>query len=427
MDLIVTGLSHKTAPVREREKLAFSDEENFRFLKELRQEKVVDEALLLSTCNRTELYACARHDDLDTARWLQNYLMRRKELAQPIIDSAFYSHSERYAVEHLFRVASGLESMALGENQILGQVRQAYHICCEARASGVILNKLLHLAFRTGKRARTKTAINAGAISISSAATKLAQKIFKDLSKHTALLIGAGDNGRVTAKTLLKRDVPRLLIANRTWEKAEELARDTGSEAIRWENLEKGLGEADVVISSTGARKTVVDAATVKRAMKKRGGRSLLIIDIAVPRDIEPGAGKLYNVFLHTIDDLQSIINRNMRKRLREVAKVEEIVKDEVENFLKWHRTLRITPLIKGLRRQFEKIRQGEIDKRAKKLDARSLEEIDQITRAIMNKILNTPMEKLREFNEDSQIGMARLESVREIFGLEDLEENGED
>ncbi len=423
MDLIVTGLSHKTAPLSEREKLAFSDSETFAFLKALKQEEIVREALLLSTCNRTELYACVRHDDLDRARWLQSYLMDHKRLPEPVIDSAFYSHSERYAVEHLFRVSAGLDSMALGENQILGQVKQAYHLAYEARANGVILNKLLHRAFRMGKRARTETDINAGAVSISSAATELAEKIFKDLSKHTALLIGAGDNARVTAESLRERNVTKLLVANRTYERAEALAEEIGGEAVRWENLEDGLRRSDLIISSTGAEGAVVDAAMVKRAMSKRGGRSMLIVDIAVPRDVDPKVGKLYNVFLHTIDDLQAIIDKNLSKRQQEAAKVEVIVNEETETFLRWHRTLRLKPVIKGLRKQFDEIRNELIEKNRKQLDEESMETIDKMTKSMMNKMLNTPMAKLREYNEESQMGMARLDAVRDVFGLDELEE----
>ncbi|MFP4380008.1 MAG: glutamyl-tRNA reductase [Candidatus Sumerlaeia bacterium] len=427
MDLIVTGLSHKTAPLETRERFAFSPDETTRFLKALRREEGVREALLLSTCNRTELYACVKREDLDRARFLQDYLLAAKSVEDLNPESVFYSHNESYAVDHLFAVTSGLESMALGENQIFGQVKDAYHYSCEARANGVIINKLFHWAFRVGKRARTETKISAGAVSISSAAVELAQKIFKDLSRHTALLIGAGETGELTAESLKEKGVKRIIVTNRTYSRAEELAAKIGGEAIEWDRRAAAMEQADLVVSSTAARESILTPEEVKEIMGRRNHCSLMIIDIAVPRDFDPAIGKIYNVFLQSIDDLQAIIDKNLQKREGEAAKVRAIVHEEREKFLKWHRTLRLKPVITGLRNQFDEMREAEIDRQAKKLDPESREAIDKITRAFMNKILNQPMRKLREFNEDSQIGMARLDTVREVFGLEELPEIEDD
>jgi glutamyl-tRNA reductase len=424
MDLIVTGLSHKSAPLEIREKLAFSTAETMAFLQELRKQEGVREALLLSTCNRTELYVCLRRENLDRARWLQEFLMAHKKAEGIEPDTVFYSHDEAFAVEHLFRVAGGLDSMALGEPQIFGQVKDAYHFSCETRTSGVILNKLMHWAFRVGKRTRTETDIGAGAVSISGAAAELALKIFKDLSNHAILLVGAGETGQLTAESLREKGAKRLLVANRSPEKAVALSTRMNGRSIPWESLDEALEEADLVVTCTASEEPVLDHERLRRAMGRRNHRPLLIIDIAVPRDVDPRAGKISDVFLHNIDDLQAIINRNQEKRQAEAAKAAAIVAEETDKFLRWHRTLSLPPIIKGLRDKMEEIRLGEIEKIRRRLSPEQIEELDKASRAMMNKILNTPMEKLREFSEDSQVGMARLDTVREVFGLEEIKDS---
>lgn len=426
MDLIVTGLSHKTAPLAAREQLAFSGEETFAFLKQIKAEKRIREALLLSTCNRTELYACVPHADMDRAGWLQDYLSDYKKPERPLVDDSFYSHSESYAVRHLFRVASGLESLAVGENQILGQVKQAYHLCCEARANGVVLNKLLHRAFRVGKRARSETAIGVGAVSVSGAAAEMARATLGDLEGRAVLLVGAGETGRLAAEALRKRGASQLTIVNRTLTRAEDLAQETAGTALPWEQMEAALASADVVICCTRAEGFALESEQLARA-RQGVEKPLLALDIAVPRNVDPTVAELPGVTLCCVDDLEATVAANQESRQDAVRQVEAVVEEETEKFLQWHRTLKLTPVITGLRGQFEKIRQAEMAKHGGCLNGELREQVDRMTRAMINAMLDTPMAKLREFNEDSQMGMARLDTIREVFELYALEEDHAD
>jgi glutamyl-tRNA reductase len=420
MDLIISGLNHRTAPVDVREKVCFSSEEAVQALKDLRKVDHIRESLILSTCNRTELYACMADEIRNGDRFIQEFIKNFKNLRNPLHNKYFYTFHSENTVKHLFEVASGIDSMIIGENQVLGQVKDAYHLSCEAKSNGIIINRLFHWAFKVGKRARTETEIGMGAVSVSSAATELAQKIFKDLSKHSAFLIGAGETGELTAQCLQERAIQQIFITNRTFRRAQELAQRLDAKPVEFSNMEKILSTVDVVISSTGSKEFIVTADLMKKVMASRNHRPLFIIDIAVPRDFDPQISKINNVFLHSIDDLQKIIDKNVEKRKTEITKVHHIIKEESNNFVQWQKTLRVTPIIKGLQRKVEEIRTSELNKNKKQFKEEDWSNLDLLTKSMIKKIIRTPLLKIKEFNEDSHFGLMRLDTAREFFELDE-------
>jgi glutamyl-tRNA reductase len=426
MELIVTGLNHKTSPVEVREKINFSSSETICALEELKKKGEVQESLILSTCNRTELYACMSNEKREGGKYIWEFISQFKNLSVALEDGCFYTFQAEDAVRHLFEVACGLDSMIVGENQILGQTKNAYHLCCEAKTNGVILNKLFHWAFSVGKRARTETNIGIGTVSVSSVATELAQKIFRDLSKHSALLIGAGEAGELTAKCLQERDIGEIFITNRTYSRAEDLANKLHAKAVEFTGMEETLKNVDVVISSTSSQEYIVPFEYMKRIMALRDHRPLFIIDISVPRDFDPMISKLYNVFLYSVDDLQKIVDKNLEKRQAEKSKVLCIIEEESAKFLQWQNTLRVIPIIRGLQKKVEDIRTSELNTNRKNFKKEDWMNLDLLTKSMVKKIVNLPLMKIKEFNEDSQFGLMRLETVRELFYLEDYQEDDE-
>jgi len=418
MELLVTGLNHTTATIDVREKLNFSYPETINLLKELHKQPAVREALLLSTCNRTELYAYMNGGNGE--EFIQGFMIHVKNAKIPSQTNLFYTFHKMEAVRHLFEVAAALDSMVVGENQILGQVKNAYQLCCEAKTNGIIMNKLFHWAFRVGKRARTETEIGTGAISVSSVAVELAQKIFKDLSRHSALLIGAGETGKLTAQCLRERGIRDLYIGNRTLKKAEDLAVVLNAEAVLFSAIPETLANVDVVIGSTGSRERIVTADLTKKIMAKRNHRPLFIIDISVPRNFDPAIDRLHNVFLYSIDDLKTIIDKNIKKRKAEIDKVRGIIDEESNNFLQWQNTLRVAPIIRGLQKRIDDIRIEALENNKKQFKREDWKNLDLLTKSMMKRLIRMPLLKIKEYNEDSQFGMMRLDTVREIFQLED-------
>ncbi|MFQ6082864.1 MAG: glutamyl-tRNA reductase [Candidatus Aminicenantia bacterium] len=426
MDLIVTGLNHKTAPIEFREKISFSQSEILNALKEIKKEKNLKESLILSTCNRTEFYVWVNTDKINGEKYIKNFISNFKKINIPTNNQYFYTFKSEDTVRHLFKVASGLDSMIVGESQILRQVKEAYTLSCEAKANGIILNKLLHWTFRVGKKARAETEIGIGAVSVSSAVTELAQKIFKDLTKHSALLIGAGETGELTAQHLKEKEIGELYITNRTFKRAEVLAEKLNAKAAPFKNMEEIFKKVDVIVSSTSSQEYIITADYMKKIMNLRNHRPLFIIDISVPRDFDPKINKIYNVFLHYIDDLQKIVDKNLEKRKSEIPKVLTIIEEEIEKFFQWYRSLKITPIIKSLQKKIEDIRISELKKNKKYFKEEDWGNLDLLTKSMMNKLLHVTLIKIKEFNEDSQMGLLRLDTVREIFNLEEYLENEE-
>lgn len=418
MDLIVVGMNHRTAPVEVREKVAFSEDEVVDVLERAREEPTLAEAILLSTCNRTEFYGLST-DNGAAEMYIRKLIARRKNIDFDAHPGYAYTLTRNESVRHLLRVAAGLDSLVLGEAQILGQVRRAHELSLESHACGIVLNRILQSAITVGRRARNETSIGAGAVSVASAASELAGKIFADLSSRTVLLIGVGEMGTLTARHMIERGVTSLVIANRTFTKAEELARELGGRAMPLDRLEEALASADIVISSTGATTPIVNRDLMAPILSKRGGRPIYVIDIAVPRDFENSIGNMDGVFLHDIDDMGVLVDRNLEKRRAEIPKAESIVEQELESFIAWRRSLAATPIIKTIREHFEQIREQELARNRKRFCREDREQVEMLTESLLNKILHPLMGHVREWSDSGELGALRIDTLYEAFDLD--------
>jgi glutamyl-tRNA reductase len=414
MFISAIGISHKTAPLEEREQLAFSASE-LPFALNFVREKLGAGAIL-STCNRTELYLTPEENDGE-AQPLADLLAAAKGTSARLDLSLFYVLRQEEAVRHLFRVTAGIDSMILGEDQILGQVRDALAAANQAGALNSVLSRLFHCALRVGKRARTETEIGRYGVSVSSTAVELAERVFGQLSRCTVLVISAGESGKLAVNHLVERGVSQVLVTNRTYERARLLATRLGGQAVPFRQLPQALAAADIVISSTGAERFVVGPEEVQPALSARNGRPLLFVDIAVPRDIDPQVGALPGVHLFDIDDLRGMGQPDGQDCQREVEKVEAIVGEEAESFMAWWRSLDVVPLITGLHQRAEEIRRAELEKTLRRLPNLSEEErgrIEAMTAAIVKKLLHAPITRLRAEPD----GRRFSEPLRELFGL---------
>ncbi|MBI5476770.1 MAG: glutamyl-tRNA reductase [Ignavibacteriales bacterium] len=419
MNIYCVGTNHRTAPVEVREKLWFSSGELSAILDLLKQQNL-KETVLVSTCNRTELYYSFKDELLSTDPLWQT-LVQKKNAAEHLRAENFYSFSSLNAVKHIFAVASGIDSMVLGDVQILNQMKEAFTVAQENHSTGLLLNRLFNTAFHVGKRARTETEIGEGAVSVSYAAAELASKIFEDMTKRSALLIGAGETGELTAKHLTSRNLKNLVIANRTRMRAEELAQKLDGKVIDFEKIIDELLHVDIVISSVESPSHILNAKDIRSVMKHRGNKPLFIIDIGVPRNIEHSANDIDNVFLHDIDDLNHIIDTNLSRRKAEIPKIQEIILGELIQFKNWHDSLEVTPTIQQLRDQFETIRNDEVKKHLHHFSTDKHEEVEILTKRIVNKILHTPMVNLKNGSAE-QSGtetQTRVHIIRHLFGLD--------
>jgi glutamyl-tRNA reductase len=389
------GVNHRTAPVEEREKVAFSPEELPAALARVRDH--LASAVLVSTCNRTELYSTTTGDVSESEPLLEALCATRGARLHPRF-TYFLAHDE--AARHLFRVSAGVDSMVLGESQILGQVRDALSAATEAGTLDGVLSRLLHSALRVGKRARTQTNISRYSVSVSSAAVTLARKTIKTLDGKTVLVISAGATGKLAARGLAESGAGRILVTNRTEERARELAESIGGRTVPFSGLAASLAESDVVISGTGASGFVLGPELVAPAAHGRNGNALVLIDIAVPRDIDPAVAGLPGVRLFDIDDIESVSRAGLRGRRREVLRVQAHVEDEVEDFLTWWRHQDVVPVIAALKDRAEELRRREVERTLKRLPDLSDEERDRIesmSRAIVKKMLDRPIARLKD------------------------------
>lgn len=418
MDLIVVGLNHRTAPLEVRERVAFDESEVNGVLSRARSEQVLAEAILLSTCNRTEFYGLSK-DNGAAEMYIRRLIAATKQVDLAAHPGYAYTLTRLESVRHLLRVAAGLDSLVLGESQILGQVRRAHELSLESGACGLLMNRLLQSAVLVGRRVRNETAIGAGAVSVASAAAELAGKIFEDLSSRSVLLIGVGEMGTLTARHMVERGVKKLTIANRTFTKAEELARQLSGSALPLDRLESALAAADIAISSTGSTTPIVSRSLMQSIVGKRGGKPLVIIDIAVPRDFEASIGEMDGVFLHDIDDMNLLVDRNLVKRRAEIPKAETIVEQEVEAFVAWRGSLAATPMIKRLRERVEELRSQEVERHRKRFCGADREQVDLLTESLVNKILHSVMSRVREWSEEGDLGALRIDALYEAFDLE--------
>lgn len=419
LDICLFGLNHDVAPVELREKAAFATEEIPQLLNALTVNYGFSEACVLSTCNRSEFFVLAERS-MDVPNSLQTAIRQFKPQLQAEDFQAFYFYRQTQAIDHLFAVASGLNSMILGEPQILGQVKEAFRLASESSAAGVYLNHLFEHAIQTAKRVRSETAIGEGAVSVAYAAVELAQKIFKDLRKQKILLIGSGETGQLVARHLKKKEVEKIYFTNRTFEKAKILADQLGGIVFPYPLMRELLPEMDLIIGSTNAKDFILTAEDLRKILPCRKPKPLFMIDIALPRDFDPAIKQFDNIFLNDIDSLQRIVDQNLAKRKAEVRHARKILAEEIDKFEKWRNSLQLTPTIVSLRKKLEHIRELEVKKYQHRASPEELEVIDRVTRGILNKILHLPMVQLKRYSNGHQDGLRRLDVVREIFDLED-------
>jgi glutamyl-tRNA reductase len=422
--LALIGINHRTAPVAIREALAFSREETTEFLRELKSDPLIREAMLFSTCNRTEVLFVPGTPPAEDR--VKTMLARAKSTPVSRFEDALYTHHDDQAVHHLFRVASSLDSMIVGEPQILGQVKEAYRLTVAGNASGVILNRLLHKAFSIAKRVRRETGIGDNAVSISYAAIELASKIFSDLGTRSVMLLGAGEMAEIAVEHLISHGVTAITVANRTFANAVALAEKFRGRAVKFEEREDMLREVDIIISSTGATDFVLTADQVRQALKHRKNRPLFFIDIAVPRDIDPGVNRLGNAYLYDIDDLQNIVNDNLEERGREAVKGERLVEEAVIGFRRWLDTLDLVPTIVGIKDKVGTITAQEIEKTLaslRHLSAQDMEAIRRMGQAITSKVIHDPIHFLKHIGshrDDSRY----ISVARHLFNLDNINDD---
>jgi glutamyl-tRNA reductase len=417
MTILAVGLNHKTAPVEIRERISFGPDILVAALRSLSEEAGVGECAILSTCNRTEVYCVIDPaGDLSLDSWLAAFHGLEEERIAPHL----YRHLDREAVSHLLRVASGLDSMVLGEPQILGQVKAACQSACDSGSAGKILGRLFQHTFAVAKQVRTDTAIGSSPVSVAFAAVGLARQIFADLSELTALLIGAGETIELAARHLHQHGVGRMIVANRTVERAHTLAAQFEGYAISLTELGSHLPEADIVISSTASPLPVLGKGTVERALKQRKHRPIFMVDIAVPRDIEPEVGELGDVYLYTVDDLQDVIDEGMRSRREAAEQAEEIVDFHAGEFLAWVRSLDAVNLIQDYRRRAESLRDDVLAAAKKRLESGKPPEeaLAFLAHTLTNKLLHAPSARLRKAGREGEVQL--LEAANELFELED-------
>lgn len=422
MSIVLVGVNHKTAPVEVRELLAFSEQACAESLKTLVDGELLREGLIVSTCNRVEILTAVAGERIkEGCEKITDFLSLSRSLPREVLGDHLYSHTEEQAVRHVFRVASSLDSMVIGEPQVLGQVRRAYSIALEAGTAGRVLNRLVHQAFRVAKRVRTETGIAANAVSISYMAVELGKKIFGSLKDRCVLLLGAGEMAELSARHLINAGVSRVLIANRTSDSAEHLAKEFGGEAVSFDGLSECLPDADIVICSTGADEYVVTAAMAHDALNRRRNRPAFFIDISVPRNLDPAIGQLPNAFVFDIDDLESVVSSNIREREREAERAGLIVESEVMQFQQSLRVMDIGPAIGAVRRKLQGIARSEMARQRGRLGALSPEQesaIEKLLITTVNKISHPLMDRMRRAydagDEDD------LQAWRDIFELED-------
>jgi len=422
MDIILLGLNHKTAPLDIRENLSAVCKENRHPLHDIREIDGVEEAFFLSTCNRTEILFRVDHDAEEAVSQMKRFLEQEGSLPPGEINRYIYVLFNEQAVRHLFRVAASLDSMVIGEPQILGQVKEAYREAAEQQGTGILLNKIIHYALRTAKRVRTETGIASHAVSVSYVAVELAKKIFGTLAKKSVLLVGTGDMAELAARHLMENGVTRIVIANRTFENALQMADKLKGEAVRLQDIETHLQNTDIVITSTGAANHIISKQMVASALFRRRNRLLFLIDIAVPRDIDPEVASLDNVYLYNIDDLQDIADENRVIRQREAERAEIIINEELAAYREWFSTLEAVPTIVSLREKADSIIRHELERSlswTQTLEDDDRHRVKALLSAVVNKILHDPFVRLKGKTAD-QDAKPYIAAIRDLFNLEE-------
>ncbi len=418
--ITVIGLNHKTAEVEIRERLAFNGPKLEEGLKELAAHPLIKEVFIISTCNRVELYL---HSKEDISEELIKFLSSFHSVELQDLRKSLYILKDMDAARHLFRVASSLDSMIVGEPQILGQVKDAFDFALQRKTTGLILNTLVKKAISAAKRVRTETRIAENAVSISYAAVELAKKIFEDLSTKSFMLLGAGEMAELAARHLITNGVRAVTVANRTYERGCELAKEFNGRAIRFEDFPGELIHTDIVICSTGASRYVVTKEQMHHVMKERRHRPVFLIDISVPRNIDPAINEIENVYLYDIDDLQGVVDSNMLERKKEAERAENIINEEVEKFEKWFNSLDSVPTIVALRKKAEEIKETELKDFFNKfpsMDERERKAVIQLASTIVNKLIHPPTAALKNDSEDKDILIATIKKLYSLNGEEE-------
>jgi glutamyl-tRNA reductase len=421
--IILIGANHKTAPVELREKLSFSDAETLTALEFFKLNKDIKESLVFSTCNRTEiLYIPETGEQIDE---IIKFISCHKKIDISEFKDSLYIYQDDEAIQHLFRVASSLDSMVVGEPQILGQIKQAYMVAVKAGASGVLLNRLMHKTFSIAKKVRKETGIGDNAVSISYAATELANKIFSDLSEKSVMLLGAGEMAELAVEHLISNQVKNIIVANRTFKNAVNLAQKFNGQAVKFEEREDVLKDVDIIISSTGATEYVLTRDQVKRAMKKRRHNTLFFIDIAVPRDIDPQINDISNAYVYDIDDLKNIVESNIEQRGQETVKAQRFIEEAVVKFRSWIEGLAVVPTIKAMNDKMSAIVEIEFKKtlsNLKHLSKEDIEAIRRMTQAIASRTIHDPILFLRNTGNHRDDSLY-LNVTRQLFNIDMPEE----
>jgi glutamyl-tRNA reductase len=419
MQLAIVGVSHKTAPVEVRERLAFNSDVLRSALTALVGRQDVREAIILSTCNRVEVMAESPDD-----RLIREFLCDFHRITPDLVSKHLYSFRNADAIRHVFRVAASLDSMMVGEPQILGQVKEAYRVATDAGTVGMHLNALMNRAFAVAKKVRSETGISQSAVSISFAAVELARKIFGDLTGKTVMIIGASKMGELAAKHLKRNGVSSVLVTNRTFERAVELAKVFEGAAVPFEHFTDHMVGADIVISSTGAPHFIISRTLAEQVIHRRKNKPVFFIDIAVPRDIDPAVNGIDNAFLYDIDDLQQVIDGNLKERMKEASRAEQIIDSEVAAFCLKMQSREVVPAIVQLRDSMEKLRRDEIERNRRLLKDLSPEGqavVDQLTKSLINKILHPPIEHLKQMAHDPS-GPELADLIRKLFNVKSPE-----
>ena len=418
MQVQLLGINHHTAPIELREALAMDGAAVQAVLREIGSHPAVSEAAILATCNRTELYVCSP-DPRAAQTAMREMFLRLAGDRGSLVDAHAYVRSGEAGCRHLLRVAAGLDSMILGEHQVLGQVREAQHRAKDAETMGPLMHRLWSAALHTGKRARAETDIGMGAVSVASATVSLAERVLGDLRNQSVLLIGAGDTCRLAARHVADRRPARLLVANRTLARAAAVAEAFGGDAVPLCDIPSLLASVDVVVSATRAPGFVVTCDMVRHAITLRGPRPLVLVDVAVPRDIEPSVASLDNVFLYPIDAVRTLVDRSLAHRLREVPRVEAIIEEECGKLMAWTRGQGATTVVRELVERFERVRAEEVRRNLKHFHPEELAYIDRMTKTLVSRLLRPPITQLTSGALSPAVESARLDLLRELFALE--------
>ena len=418
MNIIAISINHNTAPVEVREAVYLNNEE-IKNLTHSIKNSFFSEGLIVTTCNRTEIYGIPANQNLSHQE-IQNALLNFKSVTG-LKPEHFQYFSSANAIKHLFSVATGIDSLLIGDNQIFKQVKDSFQTAEDLNFTGFLMKIIFDSAVKAGRRAISETGISEGAVTVSYAAVQLIEKIFSNLSKKSALVIGAGETGEIAAKHLRERGIGNLTITNRTYERAEKLAENLSAKILPFGNFKDSLHEFDIVLSATSSDSLILTKADVHAAMKKRNYNSLVLMDIAIPRDIDPEAKSIDYVFYNDIDSLNIIVQQNLTKRKEEIPKVEKIIEEELNSFLSWFNSLEVAPTIKNLRDYFEAIRLEEVEKNKNRFSSEDQEKLEIITKRIINKILHHPTVELKKYTEsgaNSDEAAQKVSIVRELFGM---------